>query len=90
MACGDHLVAGADTYRQQREMKRGRAIRDRTGMGRAHQGGKLPLKSGNLRALRYPAGQHGLAGGLGFGLLQGLALRSGSRGDSLFFTRHDE
>ena len=70
MAGRDHLIAGADTHRQQREMKRGRAVRDRAGMGCAHRGGKFPLKGSDLRALRYPARQHRLVSRLGFGLLE--------------------
>src|SRR4029453_12711218 len=70
MACCDHLIAGAHTYSQQREMKRGGAIRDRAGMGRAHRGSKFSLKGSNLRALRYPARQYCLMCRLRFGVLK--------------------
>jgi hypothetical protein len=55
MAYGDDFIARAHAYRQEREVKGGRATGHRTGARRTHESGKLALKGRNLRPLRDPA-----------------------------------
>jgi len=55
---GDDFIAGAHAYREERQMKGGRAAGHRTGLRRTHEVGELPLKRCNLRTLRDPARQN--------------------------------
>src|ERR1700732_4983322 len=65
-------------------MQRGRAARDRAGMGRADVSSELALKRGNLRTLRYPTGEYDLTRGLGFCFLED---RLGDRDHDATFCR---
>ena len=47
-----------DAYRQQRKMKRSRAIRNGAGVRGADEVGKLPLESGDFRTLRDPSAEN--------------------------------
>ena len=78
VADGDHLAAGADADRQERQMQRRGAVRNRAGVSGAGQIGEGRFEPRHLRTLRDPAGQDGGARRLGLGLTQKGVWRLGS------------
>jgi hypothetical protein len=60
----DHLVAGPDADREQREVQRGRTGRDREHILGLDVLGETPLELRGARPGRQPAGAQGLGDGL--------------------------